>query len=68
MATATEMHAIVGKTGSLLTTDGLRVDVLIVDAKMAWGDLRVMVQPVRGSGSIWVSQSRVTVRREGDAS
>lgn len=40
------------RTGDLFY-DGMKVQVKIIDAKMAWGSLRFLVTPISGSGTAW---------------
>lgn len=40
---------------------GLRVDVQVVDASAAYGRIRLLVQPVSGTGQAWVSAHTVEV-------
>lgn len=60
MTTAAELGELVGKLGRLTVNDDkLRVDVQIINAKMAYGTLRLEVVPAAGEGSAWVDASRV---------
>lgn len=43
----------VGKKGTI-DAGGLKVEVEILDVKLAWGKERYEVQPVAGSGKVWV--------------
>ncbi len=49
----------IGKT-ALLRTEGFLVHITINDVKQPYGNIRYYVTPVRGSGSAWVDESRVT--------
>lgn len=59
MASASTLGQNVGKTATLHTNE-LKVSVRIIDAKSAYGALRFLVEPVAGSGQVWVSADRVT--------
>jgi hypothetical protein len=50
----------IGKLGTL-ASDKLYFDVRIIDAKLAYGNLRYQVTPVSGTGSVWVDSSRVKI-------
>jgi len=43
----------VGKKGTI-SAGGLTIEVEILDVKLAWGQERYEVQPVAGSGKVWV--------------
>ena len=45
--------------GLLQTAEGLRVRVKVEDAKTVYGQDRLLVSPVDGSGQAWVSVDRV---------
>lgn len=59
--TASHLSQYIGQTGVLRLGTSLRVDVSILDAKMAYGQTRLLVTPVRGDGQDWVEASRVQV-------
>lgn len=50
-------------TGTI-TLDGLTVDVKVIDARVAYGRLDFSVEPLSGSGSRWVSSSKVKLACE----
>jgi hypothetical protein len=54
-----ELSQAIGKTG-LLSASVLSVRVTIVDAKIAYGNVRYLVTPVSGTGSVWVDSGRVS--------
>jgi hypothetical protein len=56
--TAVTLAAYVGQTARLIT-EGMDVDVRILNAKQAYGHLRVLVAPIRGEGAAWVGVERV---------
>jgi hypothetical protein len=53
----------IGQEASL-RSDGLWVSVLISDAKLSYGNVRYLVSPVRGSGTVWVDSSRIQITEE----
>jgi len=66
--TGTELAALVGRVGTL-QVQGLRVPIVILDAKRAYGCTRYWVTPHLGTkapnrqshGAEWVSADRVTL-------
>jgi len=58
--TVESLRQYVGLTG-LLSSDKLQFNVLILDAKVSYGNSRFLVIPVSGSGEVWVDSSRVSV-------
>jgi len=38
------------------------INCRVTDAKSAWGQVRLQVEPLAGSGSQWVDISRITAR------
>ena len=57
---SSELTAQVGRLGQL-TVEGLRLSVRVVDAKVSYGKLRLLVQPTdeQSSGQMWVEEGRV---------
>jgi hypothetical protein len=53
----------IGKTGTL-ACGALQVDVVIIDAKRAWGTIRLLVSPIAGRGEQWVDESAVSGIRQ----
>lgn len=51
----------IGKTAKLRTGDGIEVDVKILDAKMAYGNVRYTIAPVSGTGEAVVDAARLKV-------
>lgn len=52
---AVELSTWIGRTGSVLHPSGLmRFSVIVTDAAMAWGKLRLFVKPVAGDGAAWI--------------
>jgi hypothetical protein len=59
MTTSAELSLSIGKQG-MLCTDKLLFAVYVQDAKTAYGNIRYLVTPVSGTGSVWVDSSRVS--------
>ena len=57
---SSELTAQVGRLGQLVV-EGLRLSVRVVDAKVSYGKLRLLVQPTDAdsSGQMWVEEGRV---------
>lgn len=57
---SSELTAQVGRLGQLVV-EGLRLSVRVVDAKVSYGKLRLLVQPTdeASSGQMWVEEGRV---------
>ena len=49
-----ELAKKIGKTGTIHTTNGLTVQVTILDVKVSWNKERYLVTPKAGSGETWV--------------
>lgn len=58
---AKELSKLLGKTGRLLTNEGLKVRVSVLDARVSWGSVHVQVTPVEGNGTAWVDKGRVSM-------
>jgi hypothetical protein len=52
--TTNEMQLLLGKTVRY-RINGLLVDVNILDVKIAWNIVKVLISPVAGTGSVWVN-------------
>ena len=61
--TANQMSVAVGQRVQL-RTGSLRVDCTVLDAKTAWGNVRLLVEPVAGTGQQWVELNSITVASE----
>ena len=53
-----EAATYVGKLG-VLHTEGLRINVRIIDARKAYGRIDVLVEPIGGEGEAWVVHTKV---------
>ncbi len=60
--TATELSKNTGKEAEYHIHDQkFTITVRIVDSKMAYGSLRYKIEAVKGTGSTWVSDARLTI-------
>ena len=57
---AREALKVIGQTGTLDTNE-LSVSITVLDIKSSYGQTRYLVQPVAGSGEVWVNDYRVKV-------
>jgi len=60
-----ELSKAIGKIGSIRggvgqVGDTITYNVRITDAKIAYGNVRYLVTPVSGTGSVWVDSGRVS--------
>lgn len=53
------MDPTIGETVGV-SFDQLVINCIVVDAKAAWGRVRLLVKPVCGRGEIWVEMGRVS--------
>ena len=61
MKTATELHAVVGKSGTYQVdgASGLSIWVKILDTRERFGEVDYLVSPVAGFGQRWVVSYKV---------
>jgi len=59
MHTANTMTEQIGKTVKLCGCGGIQPEVLITDAKSAYGRVRFLIKPVAGTGEQWVEETRL---------
>lgn len=52
------LQSYIGQT-ALLSSDKLRFSVKIIDAKLAYGSIRLLVSPENGIGQVWVDKTRI---------
>ena len=64
MTTLLEMQQMVGKSADYTISTGFFVRVFIRDARVRYGDLDYLVEPVCGSGTKWVAQYKLTNVRD----
>ena len=56
--TGRELAALIGTTGSYQPSRGLTFKVEVTDARMRFGTTDVLIVPVAGSGSQWITLDR----------
>ena len=56
--TNAELAEFVGRTG-LLSMDKIAVEVRAHDAREVYGRLDILVEPIAGTGQVWVAESRI---------
>jgi hypothetical protein len=59
--TAAEMTKVIGRTGSVYFRGECSVFVRIVDAKVSYGTLRYQVEPVAGTGCVWIDATSIAI-------
>ena len=52
-----ELQDLIG-TDVTIEFDGLKVAVVVVDAKVSYGKPRLLISPVAGEGTVWVDARR----------
>jgi len=57
--TATELNAYVGKKGLWDSPLGVKIPVLILDARKAYGRFELKVTPISGSGEVWARNVKI---------
>lgn len=70
MRTATELGAVIGKTGTyrLDGAHGFSVWVKVLDTRERFGEVDYLISPVAGEGQRWVVSYKVRdVRQEGES-
>jgi hypothetical protein len=60
MMSVKEHMSVIGREG-LLAIQSLKVKVLILDVRSAFGRIDYQVRPVQGSGEQWIESGRVQV-------
>ena len=53
--TTAELAKYIGQVGAYHGVPGLVIEVTVIDARVAWGQLQFQIQPTSGSGSKWVN-------------
>ena len=56
--TAKEMGIVIGKKVNIEIEQWI-VPMTILDAKSAWGKVRLLVRPVTGEGEAWIDWTRI---------
>lgn len=57
--TVKEQAALIGQTVSVAVEQTLRINARVLDSRTAFNRHDVLVEPISGSGSQWVSASRI---------
>jgi hypothetical protein len=57
--TATQMIPAIGAQVEVATDFSVTVSCRVRDVKVAWGNIRLLVEPVAGSGQSWIDLSRL---------
>lgn len=52
-----ELALYVGKQG-FLSVEGLQVPVKVLDVRQSWGNVHILVTPIKGEGKKWVDSNR----------
>ena len=58
--TAAQMHPAIGQIVNV-RTDNWIIPMKVIDAKSAWGNIRVEVEPLNGTGRAWIELSRIVI-------
>ncbi len=58
MKSVKDLAAVIGLQGQLRTVEGLRVDVGVDDARMAYRRIDYRITPLAGEGAAWVTSRR----------
>ena len=58
--TASKMIVAVGQIVNVRVENWI-IPMRVLDAKSAWGNIRVEVEPINGSGRAWVEMSRIVI-------
>jgi hypothetical protein len=64
--TAAEMTKAIGRTGSVYFKGDCLVFMRIVDAKISYGGLRYQVEPIAGSGRVWIGANSIAISEESE--
>ena len=62
--TAAEMTKNINKLGAVLFRGECSVFVRIVDAKVSYGTLRYEVEPMAGTGRVWIDATSIAIAQE----
>jgi len=61
---ASELNKYIGREGRYTLVAPLYFDVKVTDVKTSYGRVRVLVEPISGSGEAWVDLSSVQLYKE----
>lgn len=59
-----ELVKMVGRTGTVYARGEMSVSVRIVDAKISYGAVRYLIEPIAGRGSAWVNLDTIELDNE----
>jgi hypothetical protein len=60
--TLLDYQSFIGRTGTLEAMPDCHVAVTILDVRSSFGRIDVLIAPIAGSGSTWVSINRVILK------
>lgn len=66
MTTLLEIQNIIGQTADYSLGNGVTVWVIVRDARVRYGDLDYLIEPVAGKGTKWVAHYKLLNLRKGD--
>ena len=58
--TAAKMAVAIGQTVQV-RVEAWTIPMKVIDAKSAWGNIRVEVEPLDGQGRAWIELSRIVI-------
>jgi hypothetical protein len=58
--TAAKMAVAIGQTVNVRVESWI-IPMKVIDAKSAWGNIRVEVEPLSGEGRAWIELSRIVI-------
>ena len=58
--TAAKMSIAIGQTVNV-RVESWTIPMKVIDAKSAWGNIRVEVEPLNGTGRAWIELSRIFI-------
>lgn len=59
LLTAEELRSFIGRSGSYQAREGITFDVIVQDAREAYGRLDLLVSPVAGKGQAWIGATLI---------
>lgn len=58
--TANKMIVAIGQTVNV-RVEAWTIPMKVIDAKSAWGNIRIEVEPLNGEGRAWIELSRIVI-------
>ena len=58
--TAAKMAVAIGQTVNV-RVESFTIQMKVLDVKSAWGNIRLEVEPLNGTGSAWIELSRIAI-------